>query len=294
MIQLFRSIYLIINYKTLVVSTLAVTATWACVQLGIQADVSLSMLSLAIVFPIVFAINSAYLRREEALKFLAGIKGHCVSIFLAVKHWGDTKVADHSLLVSTSLHLNNVLGEVKKYLVGRNFTKNEFGVYHAVSSLSKNLQLMRAVCNSSEMSRINEYVSMLIVDFEDLKTIREYRTPITLRTYSRAFIYTFPILFSPFFASTLSTFSIPIITYFIPVVYAFILISLINIQDHMEDPFDGIGEDDIKLEPERFAGLLNGLEVKKELTEFINNNEIIFGADEIGMGMEEKTGTDSA
>ena len=38
--------------------------------------------------------------------------------------------------------------------------------------------------------------------------------------------------------------------------YSFILISLINIQEHMEDPFDGIGEDDIKIEAERFDSLL--------------------------------------
>ena len=218
MLQLFKSLYLIINYKTLVVTVLAVVATWVCVQLDIHADLSLSMLSLAIVFPIVFAINSAYLRREEALKFIAGIKGHCVALFIAVKHWGDNNVADQSLLVSTSLHLNNVLGEVKNYLIGDAFTQNEFKVYHAITSLSKNLQLMRSVLNSSEMSRINEYVSMMIQDFEDLKTIREYRTPITLRTYSRAFIYSFPVLFAPFFASTVNTISLPFITYIIPII----------------------------------------------------------------------------
>ncbi len=278
MLQLLKSLYLIINHKTLIVTALAIFATWFCVRMDIHADLSLSMLSMALIFPIVFAINSAYLRREEALKFLAGIKGHCVSIFLAVKHWGDNKTAEENLLVKTSLHLNNVLGEIKNYLITDKFEKFEFNVYHAISSLSKNLQDMRKVLNASEMSRINEYVSMLIVDYEDLKTIREYRTPITLKTYSRLFIYTFPIMFSPFFASTISVFSIPVITYVMPAVYAFILISLINIQDHMEDPFDGIGEDDIKIEPERFSTLLNKLESKKELTEFMER-ELLFESD---------------
>ncbi len=278
MIKLIQTIYLIINHKTLIVSVLSVVATYICVRMDIHADISLSMLSMAIVFPIVFAINSAYQRREEALGYLAGIKGHCVSIFLAVKHWGDKELASHELIVTTSLHLNNVVGEIKNYLITEKFGPYEFKVYHAISSLSKNLQKMRKILNASEMSRINEYVSMLIVDYENLKTIREYRTPITLKTYSRAFIYTFPVVFSPFFASTIGVFSFPIITYLIPLVYSFILISLINIQDHMEDPFDGIGEDDIKIEPERFGSLLNGLESKKELTEFMKE-KVMFAAD---------------
>jgi hypothetical protein len=238
------------------------------------------MLSIAIVFPIVFSINSAYQRREEALKSLAGIKGHLIALFLAVKHWGEEgKKADSSLLVSTSLHLNNVLGEIKNYLISENFREREFGVYHAMTSLSKNLQLMRKYLASNEMSRINEYVSMMSVDFEELKIVREYRTPITLKTYSRSFIYSFPILFAPFFASTIEIFSFPIITYTIPILYAFILISLINIQDHMEDPFDGIGEDDIKIQSGRFGSLLNDLEKTKEVTEFMTH-ESIFASEE--------------
>ncbi len=278
MIRIIQSIYLIINHKTVIVTVLAIIATWVCVQYDIHADLSLSMLSMAIIFPIVFAINSAYQRREEALGYLAGIKGYCIAIFLAVKHWGDNELADHDLLVKTSLHINNVVGEIKNYLVSDKHGPMEFKVYHAISSLSKNLQEMRTILNASEMSRINEYVSMMIVDYENLKIIKEYRTPITLKTYSRSFIYTFPVIFSPFFASTMGVFSLPLITYAIPVVYSFILISLINIQDHMEDPFDGIGEDDIKIEPERMGSLLNGLEMKKELTEFLKE-KISFAGD---------------
>ena len=279
LVRLVQSLYLIINYKTIIVTVLSVIATYYCVKFDVHAEMSLSMLSMAIVFPIVFAINSAYQRREEALGFIAGIKAHCVSIFLGVKHWGDAEKASENLLVQTSLHLDNIIGEVKNYLINSEPIKFEFKVYHAISSLSKNLQQMRQVLKESEMSRINEYVSMVIVDFENLKTIKEYRTPITLKTYSRAFIYSFPIVFSPFFASTIEIFSFPIITYLTPVIYAFILISLINIQDHMEDPFDGIGEDDIKIEPHRFGALLNGLETKQELTTFMKE-QALFGVDD--------------
>lgn len=257
----FSSLLLIINYKSFVVTIISTFATWACIQFNFLADFQLSMISVAIVFPIVFAINSAYQRREEALKSLAGIKGHLVAIFLAAKHWEhDGKKANKDYLAKIEEKANSVLLAVGDYLVRLDHDIAEFSVYNSISHLSEKLQELREILVSSDISRINEYVSMMLVDFENLKIIREYRTPITLRTYSKFFIYTFPVLFAPFFASTIHIFTFPLMTYLVPAMYSFILISLINIQEHMEDPFDGIGEDDIKIEASRFDNLLYELD----------------------------------
>jgi hypothetical protein len=35
-----------------------------------------------------------------------------------------------------------------------------------------------------------------------------------------------------------------------PILFSFILISLDNIQEHLEDPYDQIGEDDIRMDME--------------------------------------------
>jgi predicted membrane chloride channel (bestrophin family) len=42
-----------------------------------------------------------------------------------------------------------------------------------------------------------------------------------------------------------------------PVLYSFILVSLDNIQDHLENPFDYVGEDDIVIDAEETAQLLS-------------------------------------
>ena len=257
----FQSLVIIINYKTFIVTMLSTIATWTCIQFNFLADLNLSMISVAMVFPIVFAINSAFQRREEALKALAGIKGLLVAIFMAVKHWGENgKTADSDYVVGIETKNNDIISAVGKYLLRLDHDVAEFGVYSAVSHLSVQLQNMRNVLPGSDIARLNEYVSMILVHFEELKIIREYRTPITLRTYSKFFIYSFPVIFAPFFAASIELFSYEIITYFVPAMYSFILISLINIQEHMEDPFDGIGEDDIKIEAERFKNLLYELD----------------------------------
>jgi predicted membrane chloride channel (bestrophin family) len=41
-----------------------------------------------------------------------------------------------------------------------------------------------------------------------------------------------------------------------PVLYSFILVSLDNIQDHLENPFDQIGEDDIQIDADETGRLM--------------------------------------
>jgi len=102
---------------------------------------------------------------------------------------------------------------------------------------------------------VSQYVSKMILAFDNMMIIHNYRTPITLRAYSKVFIYTFPIIYGPYFASTFREFSSQL-EYVMPVLYSFILVSLDNIQDHLENPFDDVGEDDIHFNVEETTQLL--------------------------------------
>ena len=42
-----------------------------------------------------------------------------------------------------------------------------------------------------------------------------------------------------------------------PVLYSFIFVSLDNIQDHLENPFDKVGEDDIEINVDDTTRLLD-------------------------------------
>lgn len=65
-------------------------------------------------------------------------------------------------------------------------------VYAVFSRLPSFIESMRKQgVSGSEISRANQYLSKMIVAFENIKHIYQYRTPRTLRTYSRLFIYTF-------------------------------------------------------------------------------------------------------
>ena len=64
--KVLRSFLLIINYKTLIVTALSVISTYVCYRLGLTAKFPDMLVGVAIVFPVVFSIGSAYNRRETA------------------------------------------------------------------------------------------------------------------------------------------------------------------------------------------------------------------------------------
>jgi hypothetical protein len=132
-------------------------------------------------------------------------------------------------------------------------------IYALFSSLSGiTVEMRNYGIQSGEFSRASQYVSKMILAFDNMMIIHNYRTPITLRAYSKVFIYTFPIIYGPYFASTFREFSSQL-EYVMPILYSFILVSLDNIQDHLENPFDDVGEDDIHFNVEETTELLESV-----------------------------------
>jgi hypothetical protein len=248
--KVFRSFILIINYKTIIVTLLSVISTYTCYHFGLTAKFPDMLVGVAIVFPVVFSIGSAYNRRETALQRFSEFKGHAMAVYYAMRDWPTDKenklpeelkeiVTDVMRLIRTMFKADNQKDE---------WQSSERKIYENFSRLSKLTQSMRNYgVQSGEISRISQYVSKMIIAFDNMKIIHTYRTPITLRAYSKVFIYVFPVIYGPYFASTFKDFS-AMLEYVMPILYSFILVSLDNIQDHLEHPFDEVGEDDIRID----------------------------------------------
>src|SRR6266850_2535935 len=102
--QIVRSLWLIINYKTIIVTTLSVVSTYVCYRLGLTAKFPDMLVGVAIVFPVVFSIGSAYTRRETALQRLADFRGHAIAIYYASRDWSSTKENDLSTQTRTMVY----------------------------------------------------------------------------------------------------------------------------------------------------------------------------------------------
>ena len=252
------SIFLIINLKSLIIAGFAVLSTWLCLRYDIQGSFPLTMISTAIVFPIVFSIGHAYKRRENALDKYGSIKAHGRALYYAARDWLPTH-EDEDRVAHIESILNKLLRGCKDMFTGKlsEMEQHEIAIYSAFSELSEFVKHLRADdLPSGECSRANQYVGKIMVAFESIKHIYQYRTPRTLRAFSDFFIVILPVLYGPYFAHESADYH-PSLVYVMPVLFAIILVGLDNIQDHLEDPFDQIGEDDININVQKFVDMLS-------------------------------------
>ena len=253
-----KSLFAIINIKTLVVVVLALASTYICLKADIKADFPLTLIATAVIFPLVFSIGGAYKRRENALAKYGSIKAHGRAIYFACRDWleGSNEEVQNKakgLLLDLLKSCRTLFLQDKTKMYD-----NEKEVYRCFSRLSKFIKedLRQKGLASGEVSRCNQYLSKTIIAFEDIKHIYQYRTPRTLRAFSDFFVVVLPIIYGPYFASLGDDFSKPWLVYTMPILFTTILVSLDNIQNHLENPFDQIGEDDISINAEKFVDRL--------------------------------------
>jgi hypothetical protein len=258
MLRRLKTIALIINFKAIVVAALAVISTFLCIQFEITANFPLTLLATAIVFPIVFSINSAYKRREAVLDDYASLKSHGRAIYFATRDWLEHD--DARTQARCRELLGDLFGSTRELFIGQrdDMHEREEAVYGKFSNLSRFIRedLRHAGLASGEVSRCNQYLSKMLLAFEQIKHIFQYRTPRTLRAFSDVFIKVLPPLYGPYFAYIATDFS-PYLTYIMPILFALVLVSLDNIQEHLENPFDQVGQDDVMINAEKFVDRLH-------------------------------------
>ena len=246
------SLWSIMDWHTAVAVTVAVTSTWVCRRYGLLAEFPLTMVGTAVVFPIVFSIGGAYKRREAALDDYASMKAHGWALHFAARDWIDDTDDELRQELSDKLF---ALFESTRTLFSRpirDMPDLEPSVDAAFSDLSTFINgLRQRGLPSGEASRCNQFLSKMMIAFESVKHVYQYRTPVTLRTYSKVFIYVLPLLYGPYFAAIAVDYSGEL-AYVMPVLLSVILVSLDNIQEHLENPFDQIGEDDVLINAEKF------------------------------------------
>ena len=252
MLKLIQRITLIINVKTLIVTFLSITSTAICLHFHIKANFPLTLIGTAIIFPIVFSIGGAYKRREVALDEYGSIKAHGRALYFAVLHWIENpseslklelKGLLKELLASNKLMLTHPVDELET---------REKVVYDNFKHLSTFIKKLRSKgLPSGEASRSNQFLSKMMISFERIKHIYQYRTPRTLRTYSDIFIIILPIIYGPHFAENATNFSYGL-QFAVPILFSVILVALDNIQSHLENPFDQRGEDDVYINVEKY------------------------------------------
>ena len=252
-----KHIILIINLRSLVVTSLALLSTWICIRHDIKANFPITLLITAVVFPVAFSIHSAYERRERALQDYASLKTQGRALFYATRDWLDESTVDsrndlrlrlHALLSRCVTLLSDSPGRLEE---------NEQKVYDAFSDLSFYIreQQRGQGLAATEVSRANQYLNSMLQAFESIKHIYQYRTPQTLKVFGSFFVMSMPPLYGPYFSYMSDSYFMGL-QYVMPVMFAVIMTALVNIQEQLENPFDQYGEDDVRFNVEKYIASL--------------------------------------
>jgi hypothetical protein len=237
--RILRSFWLIINYKTFILTVLSVISTYVSYHHGLNAWFPDMLVEVAIVFPFVFFLSVQPITGGSlpcsACRIL---KVHAIAIYYAMRDWPVECADDLPRKIRGMVEEITLLMRTMFLSTARHhWQENEKRIYQLFSRLSVlTMDLRKQDVQSSEISRVSQYISKMIIAFDNLKIIHAYRNPVTLRAYSKVFIYFFPIIYGPYSASTFHDYSAHL-KYVMPVLYSFILVSLDNIQDHLEHLF---------------------------------------------------------
>jgi len=254
-----KRFFSIVSINTLIATSLAMASTAASIYYNWKIDFPLTIIGIAVVFPIVFSIGSAYNRREQALVQYGLMKSMGRAIFFASRDWlrdNDDKARKN--IEDFRLHTTAIFAGCSEFFKATPSEAPEIEqkIYKNFSNLSRTIEDLRdRGLSGSEVSRVNAYLNRFIGAFEVLKHIYQYRTPRTLRLYSKFFIYAMLLILGPYFA-LLGEGQEFWLTYIKPILFAMVFTGLDNIQEHLENPFDQVGEDDIRINPEKFYNSL--------------------------------------
>ena len=268
MIKVLKDFFSVINTKSLFVIAAACATTLICYKLNFHFIVPTDLISIAIVFPIVFSIHAAYNRREKALEHYSIFKASALSIRFAHTHWVNEKQKENraNKVLDRNEHIDRLDDIYKKifkkiydYLHSMKPKSETYDqIINLLGEISLSNEKLRPFVLDPENVRSNENLRLMVVELENIINIKNYRTPNSLRAYTKVFLNIFPIIFGPFFAHVAIERGLEF-GLIMATIYSLVLTILDNIQEDLEDPFDGVGSDDIRLD---FPSMLHSNTIK--------------------------------
>lgn len=238
-----KQYFSIINQRTLLTMVISLIVPYLCYEQKIIYNIDLTLISIAIIFPLVFAIRGAFRRREKALEHLSKLKSALIGIRYTFQ--GNPKLDVEQKNTAIGL-TNNIIERLIEHLDGREDAKTSLD--QAFQQLSDFMNTNQEIISNGTKSKVYSFLQKVHEGTENCLAIHVHRTPISLKAYCKIFIYIFPLIYTPTIINKIGLDNPAWLTYFVVLLSEFILISLYNIQDDMEYPFDRQGLDDIKLD----------------------------------------------
>tara|TARA_B100001769_G_C22085590_1_gene585172 strand:- start:706 stop:1446 length:741 start_codon:yes stop_codon:yes gene_type:complete len=236
------SYLVILNKKTLYALLISLIVLFLSYRFSITYNIDLTLISIAIIFPLVFTIRGAFRRREKAIEHLSLFRGSLKTVENIIR---GSKLEESDIKRSLDLITKCSKGLIDYLSDVVPTTKSHDD---NIEELYSFLLSKRDVIGGGTLQKVSRFLKDTYDSADNLVGIHTHRTPISLKAYCLIFVYIFPVIYTPTIINKIGIDNPPYLTYFIVILSQFILISLYNIQDQMEYPFDKEGIDDIDLD----------------------------------------------
>jgi len=238
----------VFNYRLLFILVETVIVFFLYREYQITIDFDISIVSIAIVFPLVFSITSAYQRRQEAIGLFLDFRNKIIdltNIFFAVD---KIEKKDYDLL------FNKLFG-IQTSLINYLTKEDSNDIFEQIRQERKDVLRIiddrKKLFNEREKDSLIRVKNELFLSAEKIRGIKLHGTPISLKKYCLIFIYFSPLLFNTQSIINKTPFDLNIessLMLLFTLVMSFVLMALYNVQDYIENPFDQKGLDDLKIE----------------------------------------------
>ena len=243
-----RALSSVLNYRILIILVETILIYFLYNKYKIDIKIDFTIMSIAIVFPLVFSITSAYQRRQEAIVLYSEFRNKIIdltNIFYAVDE------LDKKDYISLFIKLIGVQTDLNNYLTNTS-SDNDFGM---IREKRKEVLLIidshKKLFNEREKDSLIRVKNELFLSAEQIRGIKIHGTPISLRKYCLIFIYFSPFLYNSqiIIKSSGTGFQLElVVSLMFSMVVSFVLMALYNVQDYIENPFDQKGLDDLNIE----------------------------------------------
>ena len=239
-----------VNIMLFVHISISTIAVFIFQKFNVSFDVNVTIFVSPIVFPLAFSINSDFQRREKVLEDLAAFKSAGITWYFCMREWRHPAGLDANWISAVGKKVESLLFLLSEYLLTSNVGRRLVilrAIYEDFSDANELIESLRASklpANSAIVSRSVQCVHLMCLSVERLRVVRDYRSPRCIRSFNKVVILTLLITLAPYFVhlgiKSGSTWQ----PYYFAVILAFIFSTLHGVQDNLDDPFDGIGQDD--------------------------------------------------
>jgi hypothetical protein len=230
------------NLRTFFSLAASQLATWLTLHYHLKLHINLLLFGLFLAFPLHFALQTAFKRREKALEYFSNFKGSLMAIHYSFQSADELppegKTKGRDLLKGLALQL---VQQLENRVPGYKDFQSKLDEFFAFVLLN------REQIGGRTIKRIVRYMADTAESSTYLVSLVSHRTIAGMRLYMTLFIFLVPFIQAPLTFYRLDD-VLPLWGYYaFMAVTSLTLVTLSNFQVMIEYPFDARGVDNVKV-----------------------------------------------